>query len=566
MTFEEMNYKRVDIKAVIGEYEALIAQAKAAKTAKDGAEVLLKHTEIFTQADQMMALSSIRHSIDTTEEFYLKEEEFYAQSSPALGEKISSFYRAILEWAFIDELTPEFPKVFFTNAKIDTQTISPEVLPLLEKENMLVMEYQKLQGGAKIEFDGKTLNLSQISAYKDNPTREIRQKAFVAEGKFYNDNQESFDEIFDELVKIRTEIAQKLGFKNFVELGYLRMTRNCYNAADVSIFRGEVVKTIVPAVAKMKKAQAERLGVKEYKFYDDSVVKPSGNPRPNGTDSDTYNAGVSMYKELSPETNEFIEQMDAMNMFDLVAKPGKMTGGYCSYLPVYKTPFIFANFNGSSHDVEVFTHEGGHAFEAFVASKTAKLLECGSPTLEACEVHSMSMEFICWPFLEKFYGENADSARAVHLTGTLSFLPYGCMVDEFQHIVYENPELTPAQRNEKWFELETKYRPWMDYKGDDFYGRGAGWQRQIHIYSSPFYYIDYCLAQSVALQIFTLIQTNGWDAAWAKYLDYTNQGGNATFLELLKNAELINPMSSGALNDVAKSATSYLDAHGADLA
>lgn len=566
MTFEEMNYKRVDIEAVIGGYEALIAQAKCAKTAQDGAKILLAHTDLYTQADQMMALSSIRHSIDTTEEFYLKEEEFYAQNSPALGEKISSFYRAILEWPFIDELTKQFPKVFFTNAKIDTQTISPAVLPLLEKENMLTLEYQKLIASAKIEFEGKTLNLSQLSAYKDNPSREIRKKAFVAEGKFYNDNQEAFDEIYDELVKIRTEIAHRLGFKNFVELGYLRMTRNCYNADDVSVFRGEVVKTIVPVTLKMKQAQAARLGEKEFKFYDDAVVKPSGNPRPNGTDGDVYDAGVAMYKELSPQTHEFITQMDAMHMFDLTSKPGKMGGGYCSYLPVYKTPFIFANFNGSSHDVEVFTHEGGHAFEAFVASKTTKLIECGSPTLEACEVHSMSMEFICWPFLEKFYGENADSARAVHLAGTLSFLPYGCMVDEFQHIVYENPELTPAQRNEKWFELETKYRPWLDYEGDDFYGRGAGWQRQSHIYSSPFYYIDYCLAQSVALQIFTLIQTKGWDAAWEKYLDYTNQGGNATFLELLKNAELVNPMSSGALNDVAKSAMSYLDAHSSDLA
>lgn len=565
MIFEQMPYQRPDLQSVLKVYDELIEKLKTNPPVEEAEKIIDRHTQTYLPVNQMVSLSAIRHSINTEDAFYTAEEEFYAQQGPVLGEKIAQMYGLLLKLDCLPQLKKIFPEVFFTNAEIETKTISPAVLGELEEENMLVMEYQKLQGGAQIRFDGKVLNLSQLGVYKENADRAVRRAAYEAEGGFYRQHQREYDEIYDKLVKVRTKIAQKLGFENFVELGYLRMTRNCYRAQQVKVFRKEVETNIVPIVAEMKKRQAARIGVTDFKLYDDGVIRKGGNPAPRGSFDDTYRAGVEMYRAMTPLTKEFIDKMDSMHLFDLEPKKGKMTGGYCSYLPAYEAPFIFANFNGTSHDVEVFTHEGGHALAAFMASKTVRLLECAMPTLEGCEVHSMSMEFLCWPWLENFYGKEADAARAAHLTGALYFLPYGCMVDEFQHIVYENPALTPAQRNEKWLELEKRYRPWTDFDALPFYSEGAGWQRQIHIYTDPFYYIDYCLAQSVALQVFEILQEQDWQAAWEIYQRYTRQGGSDTFLGLLEKAGFVNPMSQGALQKVAAAAGNYLKAHQNDL-
>ena len=193
-------------------------------------------------------------------------------------------------------------------------------------------------------------------------------------------------------------------------------------------------------------------------------------------------------------------------LMDLLSTKGKQGGGYCTSFQDYKTPFIFANFNGTQHDIEVITHEAGHAFAAYL-NRNRVPYECIWPSLEACEVHSMSMEFFAEAFSQEFFGEDAGKYNYSHLADALCFIPYGTMVDHFQHIVYENPELSPAERHAKWKELVQIYQPWFKLDGEiPFYSEGEGWQRQHHIYSSPFYYIDYCLAQTVALQFWNMIQ------------------------------------------------------------
>ena len=221
-------------------------------------------------------------------------------------------------------------------------------------------------------------------------------------------------------------------------------------------------------------------------------------------------------------------------------------------------PFIFANFNGTQHDVEVVTHEAGHAFAAYT-NRDRIPMQYVWPSLEACEVHSMSMEFFAWPWAEGFFGKDARKFRYTHLAGALTFIPYGTMVDHFQHIVYEKPDMTPAERHAVWKELLGVYMPWMRLDGEiPFYSEGQGWQRQHHIYSSPFYYIDYCLAQTVSLQFWARIQKDPKDA-WAHYMAYTRQGGTAVFTELLKNAGLDNPFEESCLRGVCEEAGRWLD-------
>ena len=387
----------------------------------------------------------------------------------------------------------------------------------------------------------------------------MRHGAYLAESGFYMSNAEKLDEIFDNLVKVRTEIAHKLGFRNFTELAYLRRTRNCYDPEMVANFRRQVVKDIVPIVVELKKKQAERIGMKpeEMRIYDDNFNFAEGNPKPLGTPDDIMADGKKMYEEMSPETAEFINFMYSNELLDLVAKDGKAVGGYCTEFPEYKAPFIFSNFNGTSGDVDVLTHEAGHAF-AYYTARNFEFSENISPTMESCECHSMSMEFLAWKWLHLFYGDDTDRAKYVHLGSALIFLPYGCMVDHFQHIVYEKPEMTPAERHAVWKELLGVYMPWMKLDGEiPFYSEGMGWQRQHHIYSSPFYYIDYCLAQTVALEFWAMIRKDVGNA-WQHYMAYTVQGGSRTFTDLLKNAGLESPFDEACLRGVCAEAEKAL--------
>ncbi len=237
------------------------------------------------------------------------------------------------------------------------------------------------------------------------------------------------------------------------------------------------------------------------------------------------------------------------NLMDLTTKPGKANGGYMTFIDDYKVPFIFSNFNGTSGDVDVLTHEAGHAYQAYRA-RNMEIQELSQATFEACEVHSMSMEFFCYPFLHLFYGDDTDRAREAHLTDAVSFLPYGCMVDEFQHIIYENPQLTPDGRKAAWAGLEEKYRPFLRFEGD-FFGEGMWFMRQGHIYKNPFYYIDYCLAQTAALQFWAWAQKDR-KAAFAAYNALVEKAGTETFLELVTAAGLKNPFTPGCLKEVAK--------------
>ena len=264
-----------------------------------------------------------------------------------------------------------------------------------------------------------------------------------------------------------------------------------------------------------------------------------------------------MYRAMSPETAEFIDFMYDNELLDVLSKDGKAPGGYCTQFDEYKAPFIFSNFNGTSGDVDVLTHEAGHAFAAFRAFKNNVSSMLRSPTIEACEVHSMSMEFLTQEHHEKFFGDKTPQYEYEHTASALTFIPYGCMVDEFQHLMYENEELTPEERNKVWLSLEEKYRPYLSLGDLPFYGRGAGWQRQLHIYIHPLYYIDYCMAQTVALTFWVKSLQNK-EEAWKAYLGFVDLAGTKTFEDLVHSVGMKLPYDDGAIKEIAEKAFVWL--------
>ena len=559
MIFSDFPYSRPNIENVKKDIQELTKRLSTSKTYDEAKEAFLNVQKISKSVETQGTLAHIRHSIDTRDEFYYNEVKFWNNAGPELQEYSQLFIVEILKSPFRKELSEEYGEIFFKNAEIELKTFSPEIISELQQENDLTQEYEKLLASAQIPFMGKTYTLSQLTPLKNDKDDDIRLNAWKAEGKWYKDNQGELDDIYDKLVHLRDEMGRKLGYDGYTELGYNRMGRNCYTKEDVEVFRKSVVKYLVPVADSIFRKQAERIG-KEYplSFADAALSFRSGNPLPRGDADDIVKAAKKFYDELSPETSEFFRTMLDMELMDLLSTDGKEAGGYCTELLDYEVPFIFANFNGTSGDVEVVTHEAGHAFEAWLNRKRVPI-ETIAPTLEACEVHSMSMEFFAWRAAEDFFGKDSKKFYYSHLAGALKFIPYGTMVDHFQHIVFEKPDMSPAERHAVWKELLGTYMPWLRLDGDiPFYSDGEGWQRQHHIYSYPFYYIDYCLAQTVALEFWAMIQEDP-DNAWKHYMAYTSQGGSDTFTNMLEKAELVSPFNEECLKGVCEKANNWLE-------
>ena len=557
MKFNEYKYEHLDLEKIKKEFSELIESFEKAENVEGQVNAFDEIIKLRNHIETMQTLVSVRHSIDTNDEFYDKENEYMDEISPILFGFTNDFYKALVNSKFKDELIQKYGKFLFDLAENTLKTFSPEIIPEAQEENRLSSKYSKLIASAKIDFDGKELNLSQMVPYTQSKDRNVRIEAAKKVAQFFSENQDEFDNIYDSLVKVRTRMAQKMGYKNFVEFGYKQLSRLEYDAKMVEGYRKQVLENIVPLHTELRERQGKRLGVDKLKFYDEAIKFNSGNADPHGSPEWILNNGKTMYKELSKETDEFFTFMTENNLLDLLSKKGKMSGGYCTYIPEHKAPFIFANFNGTSHDIDVLTHEAGHAFQVY-QSRGFEVPEYLWPSYEACEIHSMSMEFLTWPWMDLFFENDTDKYKFIHLSEALLFIPYGVTVDEFQHWVYENPEATPKERREKWIEIEKKYLPTRDYGEVEELKNGIFWFRQGHIFSSPFYYIDYTLAQVCAFQFWIKSRENR-EKAWKDYLNLCKLGGSKPFFELMKSANLKNPFEEGTLTFVIPKIKEYLD-------
>ena len=558
MKFSEMPYERPGLEAVEGQFSALTGRLKAAQSYDEAKAVFLEADEMSRHLGTMSTLASIRNTIDTRDEFYDGEMNFWNAAIPELREYDQKWNLTMLESPFRPEFEAEYGNLMFINTEIQLKTFSPEIVPQLQRENDLTQEYQKLIASAKIPFEGGEYTLSQMTPFTTDADDIRRLAAWKAVGRWFKEHQADLDRIYDELAHLRDEMGKKLGYEGYTTLGYYRMGRNCYGKEDVERFRAAVRKYLVPLADSIFRKQAKRIGVEYPLSYADNALKfRSGNPRPQGTADDILAQGKKFYDELSPETSEFFQTMLDGELLDVLSTEGKAGGGYCTSIADYKVPFIFANFNGTQGDVEVITHEAGHAFACWM-NRDRVPESYVWPGMEACEVHSMSMEFMAWPWTEGFFGPDTKKYLYSHLAGALTFIPYGTLVDHFQHEVYAHPDMTPVQRHAKWKELQGIYMPWVRLDGDiPFFADGEAWQRQSHIYQSPFYYIDYCLAQTVALEFWALLQKDR-GLAWEKYMAYTRQGGSRTFTQLLENAGLDSPFGESCLRDVCRAAGDWL--------
>ncbi len=546
--FTELVYEPIDLQALTKEVDVMLEAFEKALDVHEQLSIFEEINKKRNYVASMMDLCYARYTLDTKDEYYVEQMDLVDEMMPEVQGLTTKIYKVIMSSPFIDELKTSIGDLFFTKAEFALKTYSDEVKEDLKKENKLCSEYTKVIASCAIDYKGQVRNLSQMRPFAVSEDRETRKEASELIFGFMSEKQETLDRIYDEMVKIRTEIAKKLGFKNFIELGYLRMDRLDYDADMVAGYRQQVIDEIVPITLKLRERQLKRLGYDKLKYYDLDFMFASGNPKPQGDPEWIVDKGHKMYSELSPETKEFFEMMMEYEYMDLVARQGKSGGGYCMYLPEYETPFVFSNFNGTEGDITVLTHEMGHAFQAY-QSKWIKVPELCDPTYETAEIHSMSMEFLTYPWMKEFFGPDTAKFEFFHMSEGILFIPYGVLVDHFQHYVYENPQDSPEERRAKWRELEKIYLPYKNYEGNDYLEAGGFWQKQSHIFEVPFYYIDYTLAQVCAYQ-FYVKDLEDHEKAWHDYMNLCKAGGSRSFLGLLELANLKSPFEEGTLKSV----------------
>lgn len=557
--FSELEYVRPDFDKV---KENLKSYIKKGREADSFTAALSAYTESENEINHLMMMYTlvyIRHTLDTSDKFYEEEHEVFNSQFPTFGPISVESGEALNESKYRADFETKFGKQFFASIELEKKRFSEKNIPLLQEEAKLTSEYQKMMASCKIKFDGKELNLYGIQKYFENDDREVRKAAFQAYSDFYHDNEKRLEEIWDELIKLRNEMGRNLGFENFIPLGYLRQGRTDYGVKEVESFRKQVEDYLVPLCIELYGAQAKRIGVDTLYSYDEKMTFADGNAVPAGDDDFMMEEARKMYHELSPETAEFIDFMMEHELLDLKNKPNKASTGYMTSFAPLKAPFVFSCFNGTIFDMQVLTHELGHAFAGYMAMRNQPISEYYSESTDIAEIHSMSMEQFAYPYAERFFGKDADKYRFQHLQDAVTFVPFGVAVDEFQHICYEKPELTSKERTYEWHKLEEKYMPWRKYdEADEFMNRGGYWYHKLHIFQEPMYYINYTLTTMGAME-FKKKYAEDKEKAWEDYLKLCKVGGSLSYLETLKYANVSSPFEEGSVEKSCSYAKEILE-------
>ncbi len=544
MKFKDFDYKRPNIDNVRTLINEQLKFINTGCSIEEEISAIYKCFDIFDEVGKDIEIAMIRYTLNTKDTFYESEQNFLDENLPLLTEISNHFQNEVLDSKHRDALVKEFGTYLFDKYSVSRKTFKKEIIEDLQKENKVQSKYSKLVGGAKIEFEGNTYNLAQMRPFATSINRDTRKNAQLVVSKWFEDNEEQLDDIYDDLVTIRTTIAKKLGYENFIQLGYDRLNRPDYTESDVAVYRKQILDEIVPIMLDLHERKSKRIGIKDMKSYDLPLSFLNGNPTPKGDSKWQLNHAKDMYEDMHDETGKFINMMIDGDLLDLDAKDGKVPGGYCTFIPKYDVPFIFANFNGTSGDVDVLTHEAGHAFQVY--SSKNLIPDYRWPGYEGAEVHSMSMEFLAYPWIDKFFEEDTDKYKFFHVSGAINFLPYGALVDHFQHEIYRNPSMSKDDRKQTWRTLEKMYLPHKDYSEDSFLEKGTFWFRQGHIFEVPFYYIDYTLAQVVAFEYYLRSNENHTDTV-EHYIKLCKLGGSKPFVSLLETMNLNNPFKEGSV-------------------
>jgi len=556
--FKDLPYQRPSLPAMFKVYRKSMKMFKKAKTPADACAAYVAFHEILSEFNTPNTIASIRNSMDLQDAFYAKEMQYYGLAFSVVMGVVAGGVKKVLKSPFRKDLEAEFgiQSLRFFESMIKGSDI--KVFREMMKENALVAKYNTLTAACSVEFQGKQCNYYGLNQFMQSPDREIRREAYRAWTKMNEEIAPQLDEIFTEMTLLRVKKAKKMGFDQYIDYAFASKMRYDYTPEDAARFREQVLTYIVPVCQEIQEAQRQRLDLDSLTYYDRTLFYPEGNPIPQKSQEEMLNLADQMYAELSPETDEFFRFMREYELIDIEVRPNKRLGGYCTILLKYKAPFIFGNFSGADMDLVIMTHESGHAFQAYYSAHRQEFAEYIASTSEINEIHSIGMEFLTFPWMELFLGDDAERFRKMYVAQALGSIPYTISVDEFQEELFKNPAMTAQERREVWKKIEKKYLPWCDYDGNELFESGAFWMTHPHIFAAPFYYIEYALSRVCALQYY-LRSLEDHKAAWEDYLRLCAAGGSLGYFDLLREGNLKNPFADGVVKEVVDAVKKQID-------
>lgn len=548
-TFPAYEYKRPDMDALNTLIHDATEEMKEASSSKEALDIFNKVHEAWSHLDTLKNICEIRNTLDTRDTYYEEEMNYLYETVPLAEISLQKFQKSVLASPYLPALKEAYGFLYFERMEKLMKLVNEANVENTVEENKLIQKYHRAAASPLADFHGESLNFYGLLKKMEDPDRGIRKEALASWSALYESISDELNDIYSKLIENRIRQAQVLGFKDYTEMMYLTMERFDYDRKDVASYREKIRQYIVPVVAEIFKKQQENLQIDHLYYYDEGVTSLEGNAAPHGSTEELLTLAQQMYRELSPETGKFFDFCREHELFDLETRPGKQQGGYCTVLADMKAPFIFSNFNGTSADIDVLTHEAGHAFEVFTSLRENVPVEIAFSTSEVAEIHSMSMEYFTYPWMELFFGEKADQYRVSHLQDALKVIPYMACVDEFQHVVYEKHMTDAKDRYALWHSLEEKYLPWRNYEENDFLNKGGFWMQKQHIFMCPFYYIDYSLASMGAFEYY-LKSLENREESWKEYYNLCRAGGSKGYKELLKHGHLSDPFAENTVKDL----------------
>ena len=501
-------------------------------------------------------LVRLRYSQDTRSDRARDAQRELDRRTPGVIALDTAMKRRFLRSGARPALEDEIGSQAFALWDADVATFDERIAGDLVREAELTRTYTELLATAEVDFAGERRSLGGLGVFLQDADRAVRHAAERARWSAFEARAEQLDALFDELVGLRDGMARTLGFANYTELGYRRMRRVDYGPVDVARYREQVERVVVPFAHELVRRLGAEYGLERVFLWDEATLAMQAPVKPRGDRAWILTRTREALAGIDPALGDFVSVILDRELLDVENRPGKALGAYCTMFPTRREPFVFANFNGSRADVKTLMHELGHAFQAW-RSRDKIAVDYLTPTYESAEIHSMALEYLSWPQMERFFGDEAPAYRREHLLDAMLFLPYGVAVDHFQHLVYAQPGATPAERHAMWQEMERRYLPWRAYGDLAHPAKGALWQEKRHIYVAPFYYIDYTLALCCALQFWRAAEDDR-AATLDTYVALCGRGGEASFRTLVRDAGLRAPFEPGALADVVNAARAAL--------
>ena len=483
-------------------FDQLETRAAQAKSAADLEKWLLDWSELSAALDEEASRRNIAMTCHTdnadAEKAYL---HFVEHVEPQLKPRQFALEKLYVAHPQRKNLPRARYEVFDRDVVNHVALFRPENVALETEEAKLGQQYQKLIGSQTVTFRGEEKTLVQMGRYLEEPDRTLRQEAWELVAKRRLVDVDKCEEIMDELIKLRHQIAQNAGFENYLEFVFRQKGRFDYTPADCVKFHDAIEGEIMPAVREIQGERQRQLKLNSLCPWDLAVDPQNRAPlKPFADVGEMVSRTQKIFNHLDGGLAANFQEMQDLKLLDLDNRKGKAPGGYQSTLSEARVPFIFMNAVGLQRDVETILHEAGHAFHA-QATRGEDLYSYRNAPIEFCEVASMAMELLGNEFLEEFYAPiEANRARKTHLEGIIGFFPWMAVVDGFQHWIYKHPGHTRAERKAAYLQLMDRFGGDVDYSGFAEV-RAHSWHRQLHIFLYPFYYVEYGIAQLGALQV-----------------------------------------------------------------